>query len=311
MVVEAVARAGVELADVDVALVSWNTRERTLKQLGLLLGGTPSSGAGPNVVVVDNASADGSAKAVREAFPSVELTANASNRLFALAANQAAASGVAPYLLLLNPDCELDRESLTALRDQLQAHPGWGAVAPRLLHATGQTQACLMERPRLLTPFFFGTPLERWAPHSAELERWFCRGVDHEVEQYVAQPPAACFLVRREVWEQLGGFDPNLELFFNDTDFCARMQEAGWPIRYLSSLGVVHHTGSATRQLDDFSTHWHRDRLRYHRKHHGALGTLVAKLATSWSALDQLWQTRAQAGATRRLLQAWGRFLLQ
>ena len=300
---------------VDVVVVSWNVRDRLRTCLAGLLEDCP--GLELDVVVVDNASVDGSAELVAEQFPSVQLERNAANVLYAPAVVQGARRGEAPLLLLLNPDCELAASQLLELAAALQADPQLAAVAPRLCHADGSTQAALMDHPGFWSPLFFGTPLERWWPNSPELRRWFCRERDLERDQDCPQPPAACFLVRRSVWEELGGFDERLELFFNDADLCTRMAAAGQRIRYLASVGVVHHTGSSTAQLPDFASHWHRDRLRYHRKHFGLLAVPLVKLCTSWTLADHL-----LSGLVRRLrggsadpalplLRAWGRFLLQ
>lgn len=302
-------------SSVDVVIVSWNVRDRLRTCLSALLerpGVAPGS-----VVVVDNASADGSAELVGTEFPGVTLVRNRTNTLYAPAVNQGARLGHGELLLLLNPDCELSGEQLQGLVEALEADPSLAAVAPRLLHADGSTQASLMDHPGFWSPLFFGTPLERWWPDSPELRRWFCRGRDLEVDQDCPQPPAACLLVRRAVWEELGGFDEDLALFFNDADLCTRMARRGLRVRYLASIGVVHHTGSSTSQLPDFASHWHRDRLRYHRKHFGLLAVPLVKACTSWSLLDHLLGglARRLRGAPAEpalpLLRAWGRFLLQ
>lgn len=304
---------------VDVVVVSWNVRDHLRTCLsGLLEGGGEARGtAACNVVVVDNASADGSADMVGAEFPGVQLVRNGTNTLYAPAVNQGARLGRGEFLLLLNPDCELRGDELAVLVAALEGDATLAAVAPRLLHPDGSTQAALMDHPGFWSPLFFGTPLERCWPNSPELRRWFCRGRDLEVDQDCPQPPAACFLVRRAVWEELGGFDEDLALFFNDADLCARMARRGDRIRYLASVGVVHHTGSSTSQLPDFASHWHRDRLRYHRKHFGLLAVPLVKACTSWSLLDHLLGglVRRLRGAPAEpalpLLRAWGRFLLQ
>lgn len=306
-------------ASVDVVVVSWNVRDRLRTCLSTLLGrsGEARDAAPWSVVVVDNASADGSAELVSTDFPGVTLVRNRTNTLYAPAVNQGARLGRGELLLLLNPDCELHGEQLQALVEALEADASLAAVAPRLLHADGSTQASLMDHPGFWSPLFFGTPLERWWPNSPELRRWFCRGRDLEVDQDCPQPPAACLLVRRAVWEELGGFDEDLALFFNDADLCTRMAHRGLRVRYLASVGVVHHTGSSTSQLPDFASHWHRDRLRYHRKHFGLLAVPLVKACTSWSLLDHLLGglVRRLRGAPAEpalpLLRAWGRFLLQ
>lgn len=299
---------------VSVVIVSWNVRDHLSRALTALV---PAEVQGLEVLVVDNGSADGSAEMVEEDFPWVQLLRNQSNTLFAPAVNQGAALTERPWLLLLNPDCVLECEALLSLVEFLAAHPTYGAAAPLLTDGDGQPEPGIMAAPAFLSPLFFGTPLERWMPESAELQRWFCRGIDFSVEQDVPQPPAACLLLRRSTWDALGGMDPELALFFNDADLCLRLIQGGQTIRLLSGQRAVHHTGSSTRQLSDFAAHWHRDRLRYHRKHFGFWAGPLVKLCTAWAVMDLL-----LVGALRRLrgkpaepalplLRAFGRFVLQ
>jgi hypothetical protein len=119
-----------------------------------------------------------------------------------------------------------------------------------------------MRFPNLWTPLFFSTPLQRWWPESAELERYFYADFDHEHDADVEQPPAAALMMRREEFEALGGLDEDLRLFFNDVDLCRRLARRGRKIRYLAGAPVMHHGGASTRQLSDFAARWHADRRR-------------------------------------------------
>lgn len=300
------------LDQVSVVIVSWNVRDQLQKALELL---APSSEL--EVIVVDNASGDGSAQMVAEQFPAVQLVCNESNTLYAPAVNQGAGLCQRPWLLLLNPDCELTSETLKGLVEYLGDHVDYGAVAPLLTDGEGQPDPGIMEAPGFLTPLFFGTPLERWMPNSRELQRWFCRGRDFSMDQDVPQPPAACLLLRRSTWDQLGGMDGELALFFNDADLCLRLIRLGQRIRLLTGLTALHRTGSSTRQLPDFAAHWHRDRLRYQRKHFGFWAGPFVKLCTTWTLFDLLlrgmWsRLRGRpAEPAMPLLRAFGRFVQQ
>ena len=111
-------------------------------------------------------------------FPWVRLVRNQSNTLYAPAVNQGAALCERPWLLLLNPDCEVTPETLLPLVQFLAENSEYGAAAPLLTDGTGQAAPGIMEAPGFWTPLFFGTPLERWLPNSRELKRWFCLGTD-------------------------------------------------------------------------------------------------------------------------------------
>ncbi|MGH3848846.1 MAG: glycosyltransferase family 2 protein, partial [Pseudonocardiaceae bacterium] len=135
----------------------------------------------------------------------------------------------------------------------------------------------VQEFPTLETALFFSTPLERWFPHSRELRRYFIRDWDQESSRDVDQPPAAVLLLRRSVLEQVGLFDEELWLFYNDVDLAKRIHAAGWKTHYLAEAEVLHHVGGSTSKFANFVAQWQRDRLHYYRKHHGAFGALWLK----------------------------------
>ena len=266
---------------VAVVIPSWNTRELLRDCLSALPEGV-------DVCVVDNASADGSAGVVAEEFPAVTLIRNPENYGFARACNQGVGATQGEYVLLLNADARTTPGAIEALVEFLEGHPAYGAVAPRLLNSDGSTQRGCMAFPNLKTPMYFGTPLERWFPNSAELARYFCRGFDHERDADVQQPPAAALLVRRELYAELGGMDEELWLFFNDVDLCKRMQTRGRLVRFLAAPSVYHVQGASTSQFEDFAPEWHKNRLAYYRKHHGRIAGAWVKLCTALTWMDHV-----------------------
>ena len=184
---------------VDVVVVSWNVRDRLRTCLAGLLEACP--GLELDVVVVDNASGDGSAEMVAAEFPSVQLERNAANVLYAPAVVQGARRGESPLLLLLNPDCELAASQLLELVRVLEGLRACGGRAPavprRWIHPGGPA-----DHPGFWSPLFFGTPLEHGGPTARSPEvvppRPGPRGGPGP------QPPAACFPCGG-AWEDLGG----------------------------------------------------------------------------------------------------------
>jgi N-acetylglucosaminyl-diphospho-decaprenol L-rhamnosyltransferase len=282
------------LSDLSIAIVSWNTRDRLRACLTSL---EESMHVGARVVVVDNASKDGSAGMVAKEFPSVTLIRNRSNTLFAAATNQAAKACPRPYLMLLNPDTELRSGCLAKLATFLDQQTGHAAAAPRMEYGDGQAQHTAMGFPSWWTPLLFATPIERWWPGAPGLKRYHAASFDPSVDADMDQPPAAAFMVRRSDWDALGGFREELPLFFNDVDLCRRLIVAGRRIGYCAEARLVHHTGSATGQLADFAEQWHRDRLTYHRLHHGPLAGPWVKACTTFAWVDhaaQQWKARVR-----------------
>lgn len=266
-----------------IVIPSWNTREllrvclRTLEEAE-----KPES----EVIVVDNASHDGSADMVAVEFPDVKLIRNGTNEGFAKGCNRGIAEATGELVLLHNADTEVYPDALALMIAYLDEHPGHGAAAPRLVNADGSTQGGCMAFPNLWTPLFFGTPLERWAPNSRELRRYFVRDFDHETDCDIDQPPAACMLVRRSVLDEIGPFDEALWLFFNDVDLSLRLAQAGYRTRFVKDARVMHHVGASTSQFGGMHVEWQKNRLYYYRKHFGRLAGLWVKLCVVWTFLD-------------------------
>lgn len=271
------------MSTVSVVVLSWNTRELLRVCLEHVYASEPVP---HEVVVVDNASEDGSAELVAEHFPGAKLIRNERNEGFAKGCNIGIQAADAEYVFLLNSDTEVAPNAIELLATWLDEHPEYGATAPRLQHPDGGLQPTCMAFPSLWTPLFFMTPLERWWPKSPELKRYFLRDWDQTDSRDVAQPPAAALMVRSELLDELEGFDERLWLFFNDVDLSKRLDEGGWKTRYVSESRVVHHVGASTSKFLDFAGEYHRNRLVYYRKHFGRWVGPWVKLCVTFSFLD-------------------------
>jgi hypothetical protein len=268
---------------VSVVILSWNTLQLTRACLRSISQNPPRDPF--EVVLVDNASEDGSADMVRRDFPSVRLIANEKNELYAEGNNRGAREASGDWLVLLNSDTEVQPGALDQLVDWLERHPEYGAAAPQLLNPDGSIQTGCSRIPTLLDPAIDSTLLGRFRPGRWWSKRTRMADFDHAHEEDVDQPPAACFVMRREEFLAMGGFDPVLSLFFNDVDLCKRLWEAGRKIRFLPSAKVVHHLGASTKSFHDRNGNalWFRNRLSYYEKHHGYLGAaLLRSVLLAW-----------------------------
>ncbi len=268
----------------------WNKRELMRACLLSLRSSLVSFDGEAEVIVVDDGSTDGAQDLVPEEFPQFEQLSNRFNRGFAVSANRGLESAQGEFLLLLNSDTEVSAEALQQMVQLLEQNETWDGLAPRLVDRAGRTQASCMDWPRLATAFFFGTPMERWCPNSNEMQRYFLRDFDHESPRADVQPPASCWLLRRRAWRQVGAFDESLELFFNDVDWTLRLKQLGGALQYRPEISLLHIGGASTVARTDFVERWQTDRLRFYRKHHGALGGVLVKACVSWTFAD--WWTR-------------------
>jgi GT2 family glycosyltransferase len=275
------------LSRIRAVVVAWNSE-------GLVGKAVASVPAPARVVVVDNASVDGSAaEAERSGALVVRLEANAG---FGPACNRGAGeiAGLPPAeaLLFLNPDAALvDGEAaLATLLAELDADPELAAVAPAL-QGSGQDSFQLRKLPTSGSLAREALLLNRLFPANRgfRLERYLDR--DRSVPFDVEQPAAAALLVKREVFESLGGFDPAFTpAWFEDVDLCARILESGYRIRYVPAARASHVGGTTMRALpyDDYLPLYTRNLLRYLRRHAGLPSRALARAALAAGALLRL-----------------------
>jgi hypothetical protein len=219
------------------------------------------------IIVVDNASTDSTREKLSQ-YHHLILVANSRNTGYAHANNQGIGKATGEYVLLLNPDTRIELGALDVLTDWLDAHPRVGAVAPRLLNPDGTTQLSIRSFPTAATGFWELTGLARLFPRSRTFGRWRMAYFDYDKTAEVEQPMASCLMLRRAVFEQLGGLDERLPIFYNDVDLSRRMADAGWQTWYVPDARVFHKRGASTSQVRPKMI-WesHRSLVRYLAKH--------------------------------------------
>jgi N-acetylglucosaminyl-diphospho-decaprenol L-rhamnosyltransferase len=205
-----------------------------------------ASDARVEVVVVDNASRDGSPEAAVRERPDVNLIRNRTNRGFAAAANQGIAASSAPFVLLLNPDAEIVGGTLAALVKVARERPGAGAVGALVRNPDGSIQPSARRVPRLgeaLGHAFLG-PL---IPSNPFTRSYTMAGWDRSSEREVEWVSGSAMLLRREAIEQVGAFDEGYFMYVEDVDLCTRLRRHGWKVLFSPELQVVHQIGVSTR----------------------------------------------------------------
>lgn len=252
-----------------VCIVNWNTCEQ-LRACLCSLRTHPYHGAGgTEVVVVDNASGDGSAALVRDEFPEVRLLANNANEGYARATNQALAVARGDLLLLLNPDVEVTPGALDTLARMLGSRPDAAAAAPKLVHPDGRVQASLRGFPTPGALLWDVSGLARVFPSNRVWGAYRMTYWDYDRPGPVAQPMASCLLLTRHAYEKVGPMDERFPLFFNDVDWCLRTHQAGLEIYYTPNAVVVHQGGASTSQVRIQAVREsHQALLRFYDKHY-------------------------------------------
>jgi GT2 family glycosyltransferase len=260
--------------DLSIVILNYNTCEhlRTCVRALLAEGSTSLSG-GPiqaEVVVVDNASSDGSADMVASEFAWVRLIRSPRNGGFAFGNNQALACARGETLLLLNPDTLIPRGSIRRLVERLEAHPEAGIIGPKLLRPDGSMHlACRRSFPTPSIAFYRISGLSRLFAQSPRFGRYNLTFVDADLPIEVDSVCGACMLVRRSVMERVGPLDERFFMYGEDLDWCMRTREAGWTVRYEPGIVVQHQHGAASRKRALRTTfHFFRAMDLFYRKHY-------------------------------------------
>jgi GT2 family glycosyltransferase len=235
------------MADLSVIVVSYNTRELLAACLDSIFAAKYAGAR--EVWVVDNASTDGSAEMVAARYPDCRLLRNAVNRGFAAANNQVLALASGQLILLLNSDAALTPTSMAELLEAFEAHPGIGILGPALLNDDQSRQPSWGDFPSVWQEFFFQSYLFKvWPvrfPYGRRAHPLLTPAYQHFRE--VDWVTGAALMLRREVYERIGGLPEDNFMYGEDLEFCARARRAGFGIAYVPAAEVHHRRGGSVR----------------------------------------------------------------
>jgi GT2 family glycosyltransferase len=262
--------------DLSIILVNWNGRELLARALKCVYATVRELRY--EVLVVDNASSDGSAELVRERFPQATLIVNRENLGFGRANNQAAAEARGRHLLLLNTDCFVHAGAIDELVRFLDAHPAAGAVGPRLRYEDGALQRSVSSFPTLKTELWTALGLAQRFPKSPLFGQYQMTYWDLDDLREVDSLMGACLLLRGAAIEQLGLFDEQFFMYSEEVDLCYRLRQAGWKSYFLPTAEATHIWGGSARKVAGESClRLFHSRVQFFRKHYGALAASAYK----------------------------------
>ncbi|HEY7387778.1 MAG TPA: glycosyltransferase family 2 protein [Bryobacteraceae bacterium] len=288
------------MAEIGIIVVTYNSGT----VIGRCLDAAITTGA--EIVVVDNASADGTRAEVERR--GVRLIANSANLGFAAAVNQGFRAFDCLYVLLLNPDVALTT-SIEPMREACDL-PDMAGAGGMLLDANGRRQIGFMAR-RLPTPAALATEallLNRIWPDNPVNRRYRCLRLDYNVLQPVEQPAGALLMIRRAVWEELGGFEEHFwPIWFEDVDFCRRARNRGYGFVYVPQVVAIH-TGAhsiSPLTMEMRRVYWYRSLLSYSVRHFRPLGRRAVCLAVIIGSLFRAPFEAARERSLRPLAAYW------
>jgi N-acetylglucosaminyl-diphospho-decaprenol L-rhamnosyltransferase len=285
------------MSDIGIVIVTHNSAE----DIGACLDAALKTGA--EVIVVDNASSDGTLDEIRRR--PVRLIANSANRGFAAAVNQGIPQVRANYILLLNPDAVL-LTGIDALRLACD-RPGAAGSTGKLVYPDGAVQAGFHIRrlPTLATLAFEVLGINRLFPRNPVNWNYRCYGFPHDKPAKVEQPAGALLMFRRAVWAEVGGFDEDFyPVWFEDVDFCRRIRDKGYYVYYEPGVVASHRGSHSIRKilLEKRETYWYGNLLKYGFKHFGSGSPQLLCLAVIIGSISRM----AMGMAVRKSLKPIG-----
>lgn len=245
------------------------------------------------VIIVDNASTDGTPELVEREFPDVRLTRNSYNAGFTKATNQGIEQSSGRYILWLNTDTILRPGSLDMLHAFMEQNPSVGIAGPKVLNPDGSFQPqCKRGMPTPLASLAYMLGLHKFWPQSPRLGQYLLTHLPVDRASQVDAVSGCCLLARREVWEQIGRLDEQIFAFGEDIDWCVRAKRAGWQVWYYPASVIVHLKGQGGVHSKPYHKAWgmHHGMWIFYRKH------LMAHYA--WPITGLVW------------LGVWSKFIL-
>lgn len=265
--------------DVSIVIVSFNTRQMTLRCLESLFQDT--NGLAFEVIVFDNASSDGSADAVEKSFSEVRCIRSLLNIGFGPGNNEAIKIASGKYLLLLNPDTIVQNNAVATLHSFATTNPqagAWGGVCilPNGKIDPGSRQVM----PSLTRKFKNLFALANREVKKLDRSETFSGQVDVVSGAFMMLP--------LKLWRQLRGFDESFKLYSEETDLCRRIRNAGYPIMMSGSARIIHDTGSGDPNDAKRAVFWARGDMQFFRKHYSTPAALLAATLTWLHAFERL-----------------------
>ncbi|MEJ5351262.1 MAG: glycosyltransferase [Melioribacteraceae bacterium] len=235
------------MIDLSIIIVNYNVKEFLLNLLDSIR--KAASKISVEIIVVDNASDDGSIEAIKEKFPEVKLIENSENIGFGAANNLALKEAKGKYFLLINPDTIVREDTLETMINFFEEHPECGIAGCKVLNPDGTLQlACRRGFPGPWTSFTKVMGLSKLFPKSRLFARYNLTYLDENQTYEVDAVSGAFMMMRKEVYEKIGGFDPQFFMYGEDLDLCYRAQKANYKVYYVHSTEIIHYKGESTKR---------------------------------------------------------------
>lgn len=269
------------MIDISLIIVNWNVKElldNCLASLYTAINQPQNNLPAIEIIVVDSASDDDSVAMIRDKYPNVKLLSQDENVGFTRGNNIGFREAQGRYLFLLNPDTEIIDNALSTLFDYMENHADIGIIGTHTLNTDGTHQSTRRRFPTLITGIFESTWLSAYAPQSID-NHYKMLDTDDNAILEVDWVQGSAMLVRRDIYETLGGLDEGYVMYSEEMDWCKRTKDTGWKVIYHGEAFITHYGGKSSDQVGAFKhIHFHTSKLRYFRKHHGYSTYLILRV---------------------------------
>jgi len=235
------------MIDLSIIIVNYNVKEFLLNLLKSIL--KASSQLKVEIIIVDNASEDGSPRVIKEKFPEIKLIENNINVGFGKANNQALKIAKGKFILLINPDAIVREDTLVKMVQFFREHSACGLAGCKVLNPDGTLQlACRRSFPTPWVSFSKIVGLSKLFPKSKLFAKYNLTFLDENKTYEVDAVSGSFMMLRRETYSKIGGFDERFFMYGEDLDYCYRVKQAGYKVYYFAGAEVIHYKGESTRR---------------------------------------------------------------
>ena len=257
--------------DISVIIVSWNVRDFLKRCLASIY--RRGDAASFEVIVVDNASSDGSADMASREFPKARVIRNGKNLGFSAANNIGLKDAAGELVFFLNPDTELQDGTIGRIISFMAAHPEAAGLGCRLVYPDGSLQHSARRFPSFFTDLMEKLYLDWLFPGSGFFNYYHMGLWPHDRLREIDVPFGACLVVRKSVLDKIGPMDERFFMYYDEIDLCYRIRQAGFRIYFTPDISVTHHSNKSSDQVIGEATVWKmRSKAKFFRKHYGAPG---------------------------------------
>lgn len=274
------------MIDLSIIIVTWNVADYIVACLASIYRNI-NSRYEYEIIIVDSASQDNSVELIQSQYPDVKLMEKSENIGYTQGNNIGLEQAKGKYLILLNPDTEILDNALNKMIDYLETHPDVGMIGPHTYNTDGTTQSTRRKFPTKALAFFESTWLQQFAPKTM-LDNFYLNDQPNDGIFPVDWVQGSALMLRREVFEQIGGLDTGYVMYFEELDWCKRASAENWKCIYLGSAEIIHHGGKSSEQVNiQKHIYFQESKLRYYRKFHGSFFATILRI---FLLVNYLWQ---------------------